>query len=69
MPVKVSVSICVITGFSELLLSALGTFKTLKIFKKDENSEEAEHSVTGTIIQNNHKLRQPVSALWPSLLL
>lgn len=68
MPVKVSVSICVITGFSELLLSALGTFKTLKIFKKDENSE-AEHSVTGTIIQNNHKLRQPVSALWPSLLL
>lgn len=62
-PVKVSRSIHVTTGFFELRLSALGTFKTLKIFKKDENSQEA-----GTIIQNNHKLREPVSALRPSLL-
>lgn len=57
-PVKISINVHVTTGFFELRVSALGAFKTLKILKKGGNSEEAEKIVTGTIIQNNHKLSQ-----------
>lgn len=67
-PVKISINVHVTTGFFELWVSALGAFKTLKILKKDGNSEEAEKSLTGTIIQITTNSDSKCTVAFPAAL-